>query len=175
MLFRSPEVKSKFEESERLFVINNFETKETKKDETLRGINSDCVISSWMERNNQVQEVKQNETFKQSFEIKREQSQQKQNVESSKITSVKGPEYNSVSFTRRSDSEINIAKQIKEKNMAIKQQKSLDKPKVKTLTKSPNNGNGSSSSGGFVNTLILTLITGFIAGALFMVVYFICK
>ncbi len=175
----SPEVKSKFEESERLFVINNFETKETKKDETLRGINSDCVISSWMERSNQVQEVKQNETFKQSFEIKREQSQQKQNVESSKITSVKGPEYNSVSFTRRSDSEINIAKQIKEKNMAIKQQKeaqrALDKPKVKTLTKSPNNGNGSSSSGRFVNTLILTLITGFIAGALFMVVYFICK
>ena len=63
--------------------------------------------------------------------------------------------------------------------MAIKQQKeqqrSLEKPKVKTLTKSPNNGNGSSSSGGFVNTLILTLITGFIAGALFMVVYYICK
>ena len=113
------------------------------------------------------------------FEIKKEQSQQKQSVESSKITPVKGPEYNSVSFTRRSDSEINIAKQIKEKNMAIKQQKeqqrSLEKPKVKTLTKSPNNGNGSSSSGGFVNTLILTLITGFIAGALFMVVYYICK
>lgn len=132
-----------------------------------------------MERNNQVQEVKQNETFKQSFVIKKEQSQQKQNVESSKITPVKGPEYNSASFTRRSDSEINIAKQIKEKNMAIKQQKeaqrALDKPKVKTLTKSPNNGNGSSSSGGFVDTLVITLITGFIAGALFMIVYSLIK
>lgn len=63
--------------------------------------------------------------------------------------------------------------------MAIKQQKeaqrTLDKPKVKTLTKSPNNGNGTSSSGGFVNTLILTLITGFIAGALFMLVYSLIK
>lgn len=82
-------------------------------------------------------------------------------------------------FDQRSQSEIQVHQQIKEKNMAIKQQKeaqrALDKPKVKTLTKSPNNGNGSSSSGGFVNTLILTLITGFIAGALFMVVYHICK
>ena len=83
------------------------------------------------------------------------------------------------SFAQRSQSEIQVHQQIKEKNMAIKQQKeaqrTLDKPKVKTLTKSPNNGNGSSSSGGFVNTLILTLITGFIAGALFMLVYSLIK
>ena len=63
--------------------------------------------------------------------------------------------------------------------MAIKHQKeaqrALDKPKVKTLTKSPNNGNGSSSSGGFVDTLVITLITGFIAGTLFMIVYSLIK
>lgn len=62
--------------------------------------------------------------------------------------------------------------------MAIKKQKeeqrNLNKPKVKTLTKSPNN-NGNSSSSGFVDTLVITLITGFIAGALFMVVYSLIK
>ena len=82
-------------------------------------------------------------------------------------------------FDYRTSDEIQLGNSIKEKNMAIKQQKeaqrTLDKPKVKTLTKSPNNGNGSSSSGGFVNTLILTLITGFIAGALFMLVYSLIK
>lgn len=81
------------------------------------------------------------------------------------------------SFTKRSDSEILIAQQIKQKNMAIKQQKesqrTLDKPKVKTLTKSTNSGGNSSS--GFVNTLVLTLITGFIAGAICMIVYNIIK
>lgn len=82
-------------------------------------------------------------------------------------------------FSQRSQSEIQVHQQIKEKNMAIKHQKeaqrALDKPKVKTLTKSPNNGNGSSSSGGFVDTLVITLITGFIAGTLFMIVYSLIK
>lgn len=80
-------------------------------------------------------------------------------------------------FDQRSQSEIQIAKQIKEKNMFVKQQKeqqkTQEKPKVKTLTKQSNNA--SSSSSGFVNTLILTSITAFVAGALFMLVYYICK
>lgn len=98
------------------------------------------------------------------------QKQQKQEIN---FAAKKGPEFNSASFTRRSDSEIKIANQIKEKNMAIKQQKeqqrNLEKPKVKTLTKSNNNGNSPSS--GVANTLILSLIVSFVAGALFMVLY----
>ena len=82
-------------------------------------------------------------------------------------------------FDQRSQSEILIAQQIKEKNMIIKkekeQQRSLEKPKVKTLTKTNNGNSGSLSSGGFVNILILTLISGFIAGAIFMIVYNIIK
>lgn len=82
-------------------------------------------------------------------------------------------------FDYRTSDEIQLGNSIKEKNMAIKQQKeqkrSLDKPKVKTLTKLPNNGNSSSSSGGFVDTLVITLITGFIAGVLFMLVYSLIK
>lgn len=90
----------------------------------------------------------------------------------------KGDEVKSVNFTKRSDFEIKIAQQIKQKNMIIKQQKeyqrSLEKNKAKTLTKSSKSGNAS-SSGGFANILILTLITGFIAGAIFMVIYNILK
>ncbi len=54
------------------------------------------------------------------------------------------------------------------------QQRSLENPKVKTLTKGQNSGNVNSSSG-FANILTLTLITGFIAGAIFMIVYNILK
>lgn len=68
----SPDVKSKFEEAERLFVINNFETKEAKKNGSLKGINSDCVKTSWMEQENKVQEIKKNETFKQPLIVNRE-------------------------------------------------------------------------------------------------------
>lgn len=175
----SPEVKSKFEESERLFVLNNFETKETKKDEALKGINSNCVVSSWMERNDKVQEVKQNETFKQPFVITREK--QKSEIDSSKKEHAIEPQpiiqHPKKGFDQRSQNEIQIHQQIKEKNLAIKkqkeQQRNLEKPKVKTLTKTTNNGGN--SSGGFVNTLILTLITGFVAGAIFMVIYYVCK
>lgn len=78
-------------------------------------------------------------------------------------------------FDQRSQTELEIARQIQEKNMRIKKskeaQRNLNKPKV--LTKSLN-GNNSSTSG-FVNALVLTLITGFIAGTIFMVIYNIIK
>ena len=62
--------------------------------------------------------------------------------------------------------------------MVIKQQKeqqrSLDKPKVKTFTKSSNSGSNLSSSG-YANVVTLALIVSFVAGALSMLVYYICK
>ncbi len=80
-------------------------------------------------------------------------------------------------FTQRSQDEIQIHQQIKQKNQMIKQQKSqqkqLDKPKVKVLTQlSPNSGE-SNSSNGFANAIILSLIVSFVCGALFMIVYMI--
>lgn len=108
--------------------------------------------------------------------VEQKKKQSQENISPTKI--IRGDEVKSVSFTKRSDSEIKIAQQIKQKNMIIKQQKeyqrSLEKNKVKTLTKSSKSGNASSSSG-FANILILTLITGFIAGAIFMVIYNILK
>lgn len=101
-----------------------------------------------------------------------------QNQVSKPISVKKGLEVKSASFTKRSESEVQIASQIKEKNTTIqkknKQQRSLDKSKVKTLTK-PTNSGGSSTSSGFVDTLILTLITGFVAGAIFMILYSLLK
>ncbi len=75
-------------------------------------------------------------------------------------------------FDQRSQTELEIARQIQEKNMRIRKskeaQRNLNKPKV--LTKSLN-----ASTSGFVNALVLTLITGFIAGTIFMVIYNIIK
>ena len=114
--------------------------------------------------------------WKTKVEEQKKESTKQENV--SQIKTTRGPEIKSASFTKRSESEVQIAEHIKAKNMAIKKQKeeqrSLNKPKVKTLTK-PTNGGSISSSNGFVNTLILTLITGFVAGAIFMVVYSILK
>ena len=54
-------------------------------------------------------------------------------------------------------------------------EKSLEKPKVKILTKTNNEKSSSSSSSGFVDILMLVLISGFVAGAIFMIIYIIMK
>ena len=71
-------------------------------------------------------------------------------------------------FAQRSQSEIEIARQIQQINQMIKRQK--DKPKVRTLTQSSPNGTGTNSKG-YVNVVILSLVVGFVCGALFMIVY----
>ena len=140
--------------------------KYTKISELSRKDNSQMINKDMTDYNN----------WKTKVEEQKKESTKQENV--SQIKTTRGPEIKSASFTKRSESEVQIAEHIKAKNMAIKKQKeeqrSLNKPKVKTLTKSPNN-NSSLSSGGFVDTLVITLITGFIAGALFMVVYSIIK
>ena len=81
-------------------------------------------------------------------------------------------------FAKRSQSEIQVHQQIKQKNQMIKQQKAqkkqMNKPKVKTLTQSSSN---SSSTGnkGFTNVVTLSLIVSFVCGALFMIVYMLIK
>lgn len=81
-------------------------------------------------------------------------------------------------FAKRSQSEIQVHQQIKQKNQIIKQQKAqkkqMNKPKVKTLTQSSSN---SSSTGnkGFTNIVTLSLIVSFVCGALFMIAYMLIK
>ena len=79
-------------------------------------------------------------------------------------------------FDQRSQGEIEIAKQIKQKNQMIKQQKEqtrqMNKPKVRTLSAHLSN---SSQNKGFTNVLILSLIASFVAGALFMIIYMIVR
>ena len=86
---------------------------------------------------------------------------------------------NSESFSQRSQSEIQVHQQIKQKNQAIKQQKAqkqqLNKPKVKTLSAPSSQGNGSSGNKGYTNIILLSLIVSFVCGALFMVVYMLIK
>lgn len=181
----TPEVKSKFEETERLVVINNFETKESRRKDSLKGITSECVKTSWMERKGVVQEVKTNESFKKPLEIKRQESkeQRQQSIVDTQQPK-KEPEFKTFQKKKeqRQEQQRNINQMSQSHQETYHQQtqitqqhnqsKAMEKPKVKTLTKS-NNSSGSSS--GFVDTLILTLITGFVAGAIFMIIYYICK
>ena len=184
----SPDIRTKYEEAERIAVINHFSVKEADKDSSLKNITSDNVKKSWMEKKGVDLPKTKNDMFKGTLEIKREEKKENNNFEvlqtqekkSEKMTPAisvkKGPEAKFVSFTRRSESEIQTANQIKQKN-TIKHneniaKKIMDKPK--TLVKKQNTSSNS-SSGGFVDTLILTLITGFIAGAIFMIAYNILK
>ena len=116
--------------------------------------------------------IKDGKTFSNVKSLKKDnknstmQNQQQSNHSNQKMThnEIKKP------FARRSQSEIQIANQIKQKNKIIKQKKEqkrqMNKPKVKTLT-------SSAQSKGFANTLVLSLIASFVVGALFMVVYMI--
>lgn len=77
------------------------------------------------------------------------------------------------SFDKRSQGEILIYQQIKEKNRIIKNQKGTQKqmemPKVKILT----NGKDSNSNKGFTNFFMLSLIVCFVCIVLFVVIYMI--
>ena len=81
-------------------------------------------------------------------------------------------------FAQRSQSEIQVHQQIKQKNQIIKQQKlqkkQMNKTKVKTLTQSSSNGS-STGSKGFANVITLSLIVSFVSGALCMIVYMLIK
>ena len=134
---------------------------------------------SEMARKDNSQRINKDITDFNNWKSKVEKENKKQfqeNVSQTKI--FRGPEVKSVSFTKRSAFEIQIAQQIKQRNMIIKQQKeqqkSMEKPKIKTKSKSSNSGNVGSSSG-FANILTLTLIIGFIAGTIFMLIYNILK
>ena len=124
-------------------------------------------------KNEKGQIIGLNNEYINSLQYENKQSNQEQ-PKSLEITSV---QESKKGFDQRSESEVQIANQIKQKNMAIKQQKeqhrSLNNQKVKTLTK-PNN-NGGSSSSGYANVVTLALIVSFVAGALSMLIYYICK
>lgn len=99
-------------------------------------------------------------------------------LKSSNKQQVQKSEERTKSFVYRSQSEMQVSKQIRQKNQMIKQQKAqkqqLNRPKVKTLTQSSSN---SSSTGnkGFANVITLSLIVSFVCGALFMIVYMFIK
>ena len=96
----------------------------------------------------------------------------------------KGPEFKTFKFlkSQREQNQSTITNHEQQKATVYENQRTENKKlnenslvnnKVKKLTKS--NSNSNSSSGGFVNILILTLIVGFVAGTIFIIVYNIIK
>lgn len=196
----SPEIRTKYEEAERIAVINHFSVKESDKDSSLKNITSDNVKESWMEKKGVDLPKTKNDMFKGSLEIKREEKKennssevsQTQEKKTDKITPAmtvkKGPEFKSFKFLKvnreQAQSKITEHKpekaetyQSQVKQNSVNNQNTINNNKVKKLTptKPSSSNRGSSSSSGFVDTLILTLITGFVAGAIFMIVYNILK
>lgn len=66
----TPDARKMFESTERLVVFNNFITKEEKNDARLKGIKSDSVRESRMERSGKTLEVVSNPHFSKPFDIK---------------------------------------------------------------------------------------------------------
>ena len=134
--------------------------KYTKISDMARKDNSQRINKDKSDFNNWKNAVNQVEQQRQSTLIQQSVAQEKQKP-----------------FAQRSQSEIQVHNQIKQKNQAIKQQKEqqrqMNKPKVKTLTKNPNGS--STGSKGFANVITLSLIVSFVCGALFMVVYMLLK
>lgn len=80
-----------------------------------------------------------------------------------------------IGFDQRSDSEVKIAEQIRFKNQVIAQQKKQQKQSEKPKTLVKTNSNSLSSSNGYVNVVILSLIISFVAGMLTIIIYLILK
>lgn len=91
------------------------------------------------------------------------------------VIQVQKDEVQKKSFDQRTVGEIQIAQQIRTKNQMIAQEKQHQKQQSKPKTLVKTNYNSSSSSKGYVNTVILSLIISFFAGMLFMIVYFIVR
>lgn len=139
--------------------VNEYE-RESK--EHLTDINSNLALLSRAESNGNRMTPRMNEKIIKTKERLRQEKTK--NIQTETIRK---------SFDQRSQTEIQVANQIREKNQMIKKQKQAqklqEKGKVKTLTKNSNN----SGNKGYVNPLVLSLIVSFIAGALFMVAYMI--
>lgn len=176
--------KEKIEATERIVAFNHFPVKEVKSNPELKGVKSTSVIESCSEINDKKDIASKNNGYKEPFKTQKQNSSLSQENTKQKLTSnskVNDTQSisNKKSFNQRSQSEIQVHEQIKQKNQAIKQQKAqqhqLNKPKVKTLTQSSSNNGGSSSNKGFTNVVILSLIVSFVCGALFMIVYMLIK
>lgn len=104
-------------------------------------------------------------------------TQSSETIQSKRINSVSSFKTKE-NFDSRSQSELQTANKLKEKNMIIKQQKAqqknLDKPLSKILTRKSNT-NSESSAGGYANLEILALIVSSIATILNILIYYICK
>ena len=147
----TPDARKAFESTERLVVFNNFETKEVKKENSLKGIKSDSVKESWMEREGQTTEVIPNPNFNKKMDVNGKKTEEPFEWNSQQ-------EKNTFEAKKVQNQEHLLEHPIEQGK--VKESANIkDKPKVLTMqpVKNSNNGNGNNSnSSGFVS--IITLI-----------------
>jgi len=151
----SPDAKEKYKETERIEYLRNFKLKTTFGEK--RKIDDREVISSY------------NQKVESRYMDQQTSQQKSQKLTQQNQQSPKKP------FTQRTQAEIQIASQIRQKNKLIKQQKNqkrqIDKPKTLVRTKPSNPATVPSK--GFIDVITLSLIISFVVGAISMLTYFI--
>jgi len=146
----------------------------------VKGSKDDDILSKTIEHNKQeVLEAKEPTVEEQSIQL--QSINYKNNSGSINISSTNSQLNETVSnsqkkpFDQRNQTEIRIAEQIRIKNQAIAQQNQRQKQAVKSKTLIKTNPNSSSSSKGYVNVVILSLIISFVAGMITIIMYSILK
>lgn len=179
----SSELQSKYEESERLAMINHFRVKEVKGNPALRYLRSDNVKESWMERQDVIVSRATNSSFSKELDVSvNEAHVQKSEAHVQKTEEHKEehePEFSTFKKNsedrRNNHNNITHIKQEKYENYGrmtrVAEENNYAREKENVKVKKLEGPNYNTS--GFTNIFILSLIASFIAGVLFMVIYFI--
>lgn len=160
----APDARIAYEEAERLAMINadaerlKLDSNEhgyTKEQIPLTTITSDYVKKSWMEKAGHVISVRENSGYHKPLEVT-------QKVEKT-------------SFTQRSDIEIQIAEQIREKNrvIAVEKQKEREKAKEDSKKLVKKVETKVNTQGGYISTVVLAVLLSFIAGAISVMIAYL--
>lgn len=155
------EAKEKYKETERAEYARNFKLNISSGEK--RKVKDEEIVSSYNEKV-QPKYVKQ-QIHSNSLQTNKVEFQRK---ETKATESLASPTPQNKSFSKRSESEIQIHQKIKQKN---RQNQQTNQPKARTL--SAPQSHGPSGNKGYINVILISLIVSFACGALSMFVYYL--
>ncbi len=162
------EAKEKYKETERTEYARNFKLNISTGEK--RKVKDEEIVSSYNEKV-QPKYVEQ-QIHSSSLQTNKVEFQRQ---ETKTTESLASPTPQNKSFSKRSESEIQIHQKIKQKNQMIKQKnrqnQQTNQPKARTLSAPQNHG--PSGNKGYINVILISLIVSFACGALSMFVYYL--
>ena len=162
------EAKEKYKETERAEYARNFKLNISSGEK--RKVKDEEIVSSYNEKVQPKyveQQIHSNSLQTNKVEFQRQETKATESLAS--------PTPQNKSFSKRSESEIQIHQKIKQKNQMIKQKnrqnQQTNQPKARTL--SAPQSHSSSDNKGYINVILISLIVSFACGALSMFVYYL--